>query len=43
MTSRRVTGRWIDGEAPTSRFAYLASPAVDPPAGGVLLLHEASA
>ena len=41
MTSRPVTGRWIDGEAPTSRFAYLASPAVDPPAGGVLLLHEA--
>lgn len=39
MTSRRVTDRWIDGEAP--RCAYLVSPATDPPAGGVLLFHEA--
>lgn len=34
-------GRWIDGDSPTTPFAYLAMPATDPPAGGVLLLHEA--
>ena len=41
MPSRRVTVRWIDGSTPATPFAYLASPAAEPPAGGVLLLHEA--
>ena len=41
MTSARVTGRWIDGHTSAAPFADLASPAASPPAGGVLLLHEA--
>lgn len=46
MTSRRVSARrrvsvrWIQGDAATP-FACLASPAGAPPAGGLLLLHEA--
>lgn len=37
---RRVRVRWIRGDGATP-FAYLASPAGAPPAGGLLLLHEA--
>jgi len=41
MSAPRATGRWMDGESPATPFGYLASPAGAPPAGGVLLLHEA--
>src|SRR5690348_18245515 len=47
MTSRRVSARrrvsrrWIRGDVAATPFAYLASPAGAPRAGGLLLLHEA--
>ena len=41
MTSRRISHRWIDGASAAMRFAYLVSPADEPPAAGLLLLHEA--
>jgi carboxymethylenebutenolidase len=41
MPGRRVSHRWIDGGSPPARFAYLVSPAAEPPVAGILLLHEA--